>query len=95
MQLEERLLFFSISWHPDPDPGETITANPRGSESETVLSFFPRGGSLLSGQLFEGGEQVSVAELQGCVHVLHIRELPPKIVACPLTVLLTVCGVRG
>ncbi len=68
---------------------------PRGSESEDELSFFPRGGSLRSGQLFEGGEQVSVAELQGCVHLLHIRELPPQVVACPLMVLLTVCGVRG
>jgi hypothetical protein len=65
------------------------------SESEAVLSFFPRGGRLRSGQLFVGGEQVSVAELEGRVHLLHIRELPPQIVACPLTVLLTVCGLRG
>jgi len=58
---------------------------------KTPVSFFPRSGASVRGsQLFEGGEQVSVAELQGRVHLLHIRELPPEVVARPLPVLLTV-----
>ncbi len=91
MQLEERFLFCQFRGNRILIQEKQLLLDPRGSESEAVLSFFPRGGS----QLFEGGEQVSVAELKGRVHVLHIRELPPQIVACPLTVLLTVCGVRG
>jgi hypothetical protein len=61
MQLEERFLFCQFR-------GNRILIQEK--QSEAVLSFFPRGGSLRSGQLFEGGEQVSVAEL--------LLEFPPE-----------------
>jgi hypothetical protein len=94
MQLKD-FCFCQFRGYPQILRTQKIPADPMVDPNpKTPVSFFPRhrgGGSTVRGsQLFEGGEQVSVAELQGRVHLLHIRELPPEVVARPLPVLLTV-----